>query len=178
MMTQAEALSELNDFEELEEMPSLEHGAIGIRLGRYLDAYVDEKGLGLVCNSQTTYKFIGQKPNRLPDLSFVSRERLPQRIDQNADFAPDLTVEVLSKGDDVSEVDRKILQYQRSGVRLVWIIHPVIRVVDVYRLKDGLKLQRLLIEDELDGEDVIPGFKVKVSRLFEFPNTVQFDELK
>jgi Uma2 family endonuclease len=87
-------------------------------------------------------------------------------------------VEVLSKGDDVSEVDRKILQYQRSGVRLVWIIHPVIRAVDVYRLKDGLKLQRLLIEDELDGEEVIPGFRFKVSRLFEFPNTVQLDELE
>jgi Uma2 family endonuclease len=170
-------LSDLNDIEELQAVPSLEQGAIGIRLGRYLDAYVDEHGLGLVCNSQTTYKFVGQKPNRLPDLSFVNRDRLPQRIDQNADFAPDLAVEVLSKGDDVSEVDRKILQYQRSGVRLVWIIHPVIRVIDVYRLKDGLKLQRLLIDDELDGEDVIPGFKVSVSRLFEFPNTAQIDEL-
>jgi len=67
-MTQAEALSELSDVEELEAILSLEHGAIGIRLGRYLDTYVDEKGLGLVCNSQTTYKFIGQKPNRLPSL--------------------------------------------------------------------------------------------------------------
>lgn len=118
-MTQAEIVSELNGVKELQEMPSLEYGAIGIRLGRYLDAYVDEQGLGLVCNSQTTYKFIGQKPNRLPDLSFVRRERLPQRIDQNADFAPDLTVEVLSKGDDVAEIDRKIMRYLRSGVRLV-----------------------------------------------------------
>ncbi len=169
-------LTELEN-EELQEMPSLEHGAIGIRLGRYLDAYVEEKGLGLVCNSQTTYRFIGQKQNRLPDLSFVSRERLPQRIDQNADFAPDLAVEVLSKGDDVSEVDKKILQYQRSGVRLIWIIHPVIQAVDVYCLKDKLKLQRLLTEDELDGEDVIPGFRLKVSRLFDFPNVVHPDEV-
>ena len=154
------------------EMPSLEHGAIGIRLGRYLDAHVEEKGLGIVCNSQTTYRFVGQKPNRLPDLSFVSRGRLPQRIDQNADFAPDLAVEVLSKGDEVSEVDKKVLQYQRSGVKLVWIVHPVIQAMDVYRLKDGMKLQRLLKEDELDGEDVIPEFRLKVSRLFEFPNFV------
>jgi hypothetical protein len=34
----SEALGELED-EELEQMPSLEHGAIGIRLGRYLDAH-------------------------------------------------------------------------------------------------------------------------------------------
>jgi Uma2 family endonuclease len=159
--------------EELEAMPSLEHGAIGIRLGRYLDACVEENGLGLVCNSQTTFRFIGDKPTRLPDLSFVSRDRLPQRIDQNADFSPDLIVEVLSKGDDVSEIDKKILQYQRSGVRLIWVIHPVIQAVDVYRLQDGLKLQRLLIDDELDGETVVPGFRLKISRLFAFPNLPQ-----
>lgn len=154
-------------------MPSLEHGAIGIRLGRYLDACVEENSLGLVCNSQTTFRFIGDKPTRLPDLSFVSRDRLPQRIDQNADFSPDLIVEVLSRGDDVSEIDKKILQYQRSGVRLIWVIHPVIQAIDVYRLQDGLKLQRLLIDDELDGEDVVPGFRLKISRLFDFPNLPQ-----
>jgi Uma2 family endonuclease len=159
--------------EELQTMPSLEHGAIGIRLGRYLDACVEENSLGLVCNSQTTFRFIGDKPTRLPDLSFVSRDRLPQRIDQNADFSPDLIVEVLSRGDDVSEIDKKILQYQRSGVRLIWVIHPVIQAIDVYRLQDGLKLQRLLIDDELDGEDVVPGFRLKISRLFDFPNLPQ-----
>jgi Uma2 family endonuclease len=171
-MNSQPALLEFED-EELEAMPSLEHGAIGIRLGRYLDACVEEKGLGLVCNSQTTFRFIGDNPTRLPDLSFVSRDRLPQRIDQNADFSPDLIVEVLSKGDDVSEIDKKILQYQRSGVRLIWVIHPVIQAVDVYRLKDGLKLQRLLIEDELEGEDVVPEFRLKISRLFELPNLPQ-----
>jgi Uma2 family endonuclease len=166
---------------EPEELSSLENGAIGIRLGRYLDICVEENSLGLVCNSQTTFRFIGDKPTRLPDLSFVSRAllrryrkgRLPQRIDQNADFSPDLIVEVLSKGDDVSEIDKKILQYQRSGVRLIWVIHPVIQAIDVYRLQDGLKLQRLLIEDELDGEDVVPGFRLKISRLFDFPNLPQ-----
>lgn len=175
-MFKAEPFVELSEDGELEVMPSLEHGAIGIRLGRYLDAFVEENGLGLVCNSQTTFKFVGQKPNRLPDLSFVKRDRLPARIDQNADFAPDLAIEVLSKGDEVSEIDRKILQYQRSQVKLVWIIHPVIQSVDVYRLKDGLKLQRLLTDDELDGEDVIPGFKLKVSRLFELPNLPNLNE--
>ena len=41
-----------------------------------------------------------------------------------------------------------------------------------------LELQRLLNEDELDGEDVIPGFKLKVSRLFEFLNIAQPDALE
>jgi Uma2 family endonuclease len=115
-MTQARKVSNFLDQEsedeQLVEMPSLEfsleHGAIGIRLERYLDTYVEEQGLGLVCNSRTTYRFVGERPTRFPDLSFVSRDRLPDRIDQNANFAPDLAVEVLSKGDDASEVDKKI----------------------------------------------------------------------
>lgn len=53
----------------------------------------------------------------------------------------------------------------------------MIQAVDVYRLQNGLKLQRLLVEDELDGEDVIPGFRLKVSRLFQFPNVVRPDEI-
>lgn len=75
-MTQVESMTELDESEELLEMPSLEHGAIGILLGHYLE------------------------------------------------------------------------------------------------------LQRLLNEDELDGEDVIPGFKLKVSRLFEFLNIAQPDALE
>jgi hypothetical protein len=38
------------------------------------------------------------------------------------------------------------------------------------------KLQRLLIDDELDGEDVIKGFKLKVKRLFDLPNIGQPDD--
>ncbi len=56
------------------------------------------------------------------------------------------------------------------------MIHPVIQSVDVYRLKDGTKLQRLLIDDELDGEDVIKGFKLKAKRLFDLPNIGQPDD--
>jgi Uma2 family endonuclease len=87
-----------------------------------------------------------------------------------------LAVEVLSIGDAVAEIDKKVLQYQKSGVRLVWVIHPIIQAIDVYRLKDGLKLHRLLIDDELDGEEVIKGFKLKVKRLFELPNIGQPDD--
>jgi Uma2 family endonuclease len=118
--TPAEMLLEQQETEELAEMPSLEHGAIGVRLRRYLGTHVEDNGLGVVCDSQTSYKFVGQNSTCLPDLSFVSRDRLPQQINQNADFAPDLAVEVLSRGDDVAEVDHTILQYQRSRVRLVW----------------------------------------------------------
>lgn len=158
-----------NELEQLEQedMASLEHGAIGTTLISYLFNHVRPNKLGRVFDAQTTFRFVGKKSNRQPDVSFVSSARLPKNFRADADFAPDLAVEIVSKNDKIFENDSKILQYQRSGVKLVWIIDPITKAVDVYRLKTGLKSERLIGDDELSGEDVIPGFKLKVNSLFE-----------
>jgi Uma2 family endonuclease len=49
---------------------------------------------------------------------------------------------------------------------LVWLISPLSKVVYVYHPNQA-KPETLGINDELDGEDIIPGFKLKVSALFE-----------
>ena len=147
------------------DLASLEHGKIGMRLGRYLDIYVDEHKLGLVFNAQTTFRMVGMPPTRYPDLSFVSTERLPSDLRVEANFAPDLAVEILSKSDTQFDVEEKVLQYLQSGVRLVWVVRPVVQAVDVYR--SGAHYPDIIgIDGELDGEEVIPGFKLKVSALF------------
>ncbi len=90
--------------------PNLEHGAITMRLGRYLDACVDEHDLGRVFSSRTTFSVVGSPPTRYPDLSFVTKDRLPQRLRVLADFAPDVAVEVVSENDAVNDVEEKGLQ--------------------------------------------------------------------
>jgi len=145
-------------------VPNLEHGAITMRIGRYLDAYVDAHDLGRVFSSQTTFTFVGSPATRYPDLSFVARERLPQRLRVLADFAPDLAVGVVSESDMVNDVEEKVLQYHQSGVRLVWVIKPVFKTIEVYELAEEPRL--LTINDNLTGDPVIPGFKVLVRALF------------
>jgi Uma2 family endonuclease len=49
------------------------------------------------------------------------------------------------------------------------MVYPYSRTVDVYRLANGLKPQAYFGEDELEGEDVIPSFKLKVSDIFDYP---------
>ncbi|HKC73142.1 MAG TPA: Uma2 family endonuclease [Chloroflexota bacterium] len=147
------------------DMPNLEHGAIGARLARYLDAYVDEHKLGRVFTSQTTFTFVGTPPTRYPDLSFVKQARLPQRLRTVADFAPDLAVEVISENDAVNDVEEKVLQYHQSGVQLVWVIKPVFQTVEVYEL--GKKPRLLTTDDVLTGDPVLPGFTLPVSTLFD-----------
>ena len=160
-----ELQTELNDDEEA--IGSLEHGAIGSTLIMYLNQYVRANKLGRVFDAQTTFMFMGKKPNRQPDVAFVSANRLPTRWDEEADFLPDFAAEIDSKNDKIFQIHLKVKQYQKSGVRLVWIIHPVIQTVDVFRFNTGVKSETFAGDDELSGEEVIQGFKVKVSDLFE-----------
>ncbi len=146
------------------DVPTLEHGAIIARLCRYLDSYVAGQDLGLVLAPQTTFAMVGTPPTRYPDLAFVRQERLPQSLDVDADFAPDLAVEVVSGSDTVRDVDGKVLQYLRSGVEMVWIIHPLVRTVEVHM--QGRPSTLVTEGDELVGNPIVPGFSVPVRAIF------------
>ena len=69
-----------------------------------------------------------------------------------------------SSKDETGAYAAKIEEYRQAGVSLIWIIEPVLRIVDVYR-KNGLNT-RLREGDELLGEDVLPGFRCLVVELF------------
>jgi len=51
--------------------------------------------------------------------------------------APDFVVEVLSPSTAGLDQVRKRRIYERAGVREYWLVHPIDRVVTVYRLLDG-----------------------------------------
>ncbi len=63
-------------------------------------------------------------------------------------------------------IDDKVERYLAAGTRLVWIINPRGKYVLVHR-KGESKPQVLGLEDSFDGEEIIPGFKLAVKRLFE-----------
>ena len=153
--------------EEPEKMASGLHGAISMLLGSYLVQHVRPKKLGHVLDSATTYSFKDFPPKRQPDVSFVSIEKMPVPLDEELTFAPDLAVEVVSKNDAVYEVEQKVMHYLQVGVRLIWVVRPLSKIVEVYRLQDGFVPQLVRPEGELDGETVLPGFKLPVAALFE-----------
>lgn len=152
---------------EIEKITTLEHGKIGVKLSSRLAIYVYEHRLGEVFDSQTTFRMVGTPPTRQPDVAFVSQARLPANLRVTADFAPDLAVEIVSPNDALFEIEAKVLQYQQSGVKLIWVVRPFSQLVDVYRLQTGLNPTTLNITNELDGETVIPGFKLPIANLFD-----------
>lgn len=135
----------------------------------YLVIFVVERKLGRVNGGQGSYQIFPDAPKkvRIPDVSFTRMDRLPggQLAEGHGRFVPDLVAEVISPNDPVSKLERKIADFLAVGVRLIWIIDPPTQSVRVIR-PDGTG-QRLTIRDTLDGEDVLPGFRCEVAKLFE-----------
>ena len=150
---------------ELIPMPptSGEHGDISSNIQWYLYSHVRENQLGRVYTSDTGFK-IGDR-FLIPDIAFVSTERLPDDRRKAFSIPPDLAVEIVSPTDVLFRVFEKALTYLNGGMQLVWVIEPVAKTVTVYRSETDIKL--LTREDTLTDEEVVEGFSCKVSQLFE-----------
>jgi Uma2 family endonuclease len=142
-----------------------EHGDIAFGIGLLLRTFVDENALGKVVGTETGFVLSDEPPTvRAPDVAFVREDRLgfdPRRF---APLAPDLAVEILSPSNTMSEIHEKVLDYVAAGTSLVWVVDPRSHTVTVYRSRDAIRM--LTADDELDGADVLPGFRCKVSALF------------
>ena len=143
-----------------------QHSAIVGRLGKLLSNYVDEKQLGIV-GMEGGFK-LKREPDtlRAPDIHFVSKVRIEKEgITQKfADYPPDLAVEVLSPEDTASEILKKVEEYLAGGVPLVWVVDPANQKVTVYRSLQDIKI--LSADQELDGGQVISGFRTKIADIF------------
>ena len=143
------------------------HGYVAVILSAALFNHVFSRKLGAVMDSSTAFKMkSGNK--RSPDISFVDKQRLQgmeELPDGFLEGAPDLAVEILSPGNTVEEMHNKIVEYFENAARLVWVIHPKEYYVLVYRSPQPDRL--LKSTDSLDGEEVIPGFTLAVSELFQ-----------
>lgn len=102
---------------------------------------------------------------RRPDISFISVDRATDEVMAAGivRIAPDLVVEIVSPNDAYHDVDTKIDEYLRAGVRLVWVLNPRQGTALVYR-QDG-STSRLTAVNELDGEEVLPGLKIAMASL-------------
>jgi Uma2 family endonuclease len=106
---------------------------------------------------------------RRPDLAFVSHARWPihRRLpDIEAwDMVPDLVVEVVSPSDRAGQVQAKTHEYFKAGVTRVWVVYP--RQHEVYVYASPTQIQVLQLGEELDGGDLIPGFRLPRAALFD-----------
>jgi Uma2 family endonuclease len=160
---------ELIDGELKERRVSALSNLIALEIGTILRIHCRQHNSGWLFACELGYRCFPWKPNKVrrADVSFIRYERYSWEqlsADGFTTIPPDLAVEVVSPNDFVYELEEKVEEYLRAGVRLVWVVLPDIRAVHVYRA-DGTT-GRFREHDELSGEDVLPGFRCKVIDLF------------
>ncbi len=140
-------------------------------IGR-LQRFVEVHPLGWVLAENAGYQCFADAPDKVrrPDASFLRSDRISfaqAMADGYITITPDLAVEVVSPTDRVYDVDAKVEEYLRAGGPLVWVINPEVRTIEVHRRQgQGIILHET---DELDGGDVLPGFRCPVRDLFQPP---------
>jgi Uma2 family endonuclease len=144
-----------------------EHGWIVVRVTTPLDEHVRANKLGLVFGAETGFA-LARDPDtvRAADVAFVRRERVLAAGDVKGYWpgAPDLAVEVISPNDLYTEVDEKVADWLASGTLMVLVVNPRRRAVAVHRPHQAVRV--LAESDVVDGEDVVPGWTLRVGDIF------------
>jgi Uma2 family endonuclease len=149
-----------------EPQPNPEHGAIAANLTYHLRSFLAANRLGRVVVESGYVLQRGPDTVRGPDVSFISTTRWAATNRRSFfEGAPDLAVEVASPSDSRPKLAAKAREYLRAGSRLVWVVWPRTRTVDVHR--PGSPPTTLGTADTLDGGDLLPGFTLPVSLIFE-----------
>jgi Uma2 family endonuclease len=159
-------LCELVDGVLVEKAMGFRESCLAVALITLLWSFVRHRNLGLVTSEASLIR-LAPGLVRIPDVAFISWERLPDRrmpTEPIPDLAPDLVVEVLSESNTPGEMARKRHEYFAAGVRLVWLVDPVTRTVEVYTTPDQPTV--LHKGRTLEGGAVLPGFTLSLQELF------------
>ncbi|MFO0957345.1 MAG: Uma2 family endonuclease [Isosphaeraceae bacterium] len=160
-------LFELVDGTLVEKAIGFDESAFTIVLAVHLGGFVLANNLGIVVGADGVLKLTTGLV-RIPDISFISWDRLPGRKRPKGPIPQipiDLAVEVLSQGNTRAEMERKVAEYLGAGTKLVWLIDPRKRSAWVHA--PGLPVAELADGDSLDGGDVLPGFALPLTTLFD-----------
>jgi Uma2 family endonuclease len=146
-----------------------EHGGCELAIGGHLWLFVGRQATGRVVVGEVGFR-LRRDPDRVraPDVAFVRAERIPSEpVPGYFEGAPDLAVEVISPGDTASEVDEKVAHWLEGGGRAVWVVHPS-RPRLTMHFADGTA-RTCGRDDEVDGGDVLPGFRMRLADLLRPP---------
>lgn len=145
-------------------------GETGNRNGRLIQQlfnWSDNNELGIVFDSSTGFK-LPNGADRSPDAAWVALKRwqslTPEQQEQFVPLCPDFVVELMSPSDALDKAQEKMAEYLNNGVRLGWLINRKQRFVEIYR--PNQPVEKLENPTQLSGEDVLPGFTLKLSYIW------------
>lgn len=151
--------------------PGIDHALIQTRLYRTIDVYLSQHQLGLLIGTGCYNLPLPNNTEEVlcPALSYIEPSRmatLPQRGSYLVGF-PDLVIEIASPSDTHPMLAAKCVVYLQAGVRLIWVVWPATKTVEIWRpMSTNQPIASLTVNDSLDGAEVIPGFQCAVQLIF------------
>ena len=166
VMARTDRICELVDGILVEKVTSSFESRLAGTLIYLIEAYLEKHNLGVVLGEAGFLK-LSAGLVRAPDVSFIRWERFA-----NGEFpdeaiwqvAPDLAVEILSKGNTEEEMRRKVREYLKAGACQVWLVDPESRTARIFTSP-----RRSTPVDEnrpFDAGDLLPGFQLTLSDWF------------
>ena len=144
------------------------HGELIVKVAALLWHYVKQNDLpGKVWSDAGFVLGLRRDRERMrgPDVSYIRAEKTegmnPERLFRGV---PDLAIEIDLTSAKKPGGQQRVVDYLEAGVQMVWVIDPHSRTATVYHSDGSARLLR--DAEALDGEDVVPGFVLRLAELF------------
>jgi len=144
-------------------MASFEHGKIQAKITMKLGSYLESNPIGDVV-TETNFRLWPDRADqsRIPDIAFVRKERLPEDLRRFPAIAPDLAIEIISPEDNFLKVMNKVDAYLEQGTQIVWVV-----ISDTREVLVCTATSKHSVRDVLTAPELLPGFELPVSKIFE-----------
>jgi Uma2 family endonuclease len=140
---------------------------VASRICAHLMQQLDDLGVGWSSTETPINCFPWDRYHgRRPDVVYFRRDALPEGVPTDAPITvtPELVVEVVSPNDNMTEFESKLEDYLAAKVKVIWVVSPETRTVQVLRL-DGTGI-RLRGEHFIENEPALPGFRARIDSFF------------
>jgi len=138
-----------------------EHGVIAWKIIQKIGNFVEKHRPGIITSSETGYRLSSEPDTvRAPDVAFKSNKRLAEK-GLSKGYST-----VNSPSDSYTKILKTIEDWLKAGVLQVWVVEPEDKSIVIY---DSSGKHRILEKkDEIEGGEILPGFKCKVSDFFDY----------
>jgi Uma2 family endonuclease len=157
---------------------SKRHQLIANFLAALFQCFVETRQLGVIISAPFQMKTGPELPGHEPDILFIAREHLDRLQDTHLMGPADLVVEIVSPESRARDRGDKYYEYEQGGVREYWLIDPLSKQAELYRLVDGIFHPIQVGEDGIYHSAVLEGLWLRVDWLWQEPLPMLLTVLK
>ena len=143
------------------------HSDLGVWLICVVGGLVEQREPGAI-RARMLVRVPRARSYRLPDLCFIRTRNLHMIKYDHLDGAPDLIIEIISPDSQSRDRREKFEEYEKAGVREYWIIDPLSKTAEAYRL-EGKKLRLIEEQDGVLASSVLRNFRLRIEWLWRKP---------